>query len=131
MRRNLKTESAPERAVRSTLHRQGHRFRKNHPVRTADRLVKPDIVFTRARLAVFIDGCFWHCCPIHGNQPRANNEYWGPKLRRNVVRDRAVDRSLADEGWSVLRAWEHEDPDRVATRVGRALAEASDSGGRS
>jgi DNA mismatch endonuclease, patch repair protein len=124
MRRNLKTESKPERRIRSVLHRQGFRFRKHHPIRTPERLVKPDIVFTRARLAIFVDGCFWHCCPVHGNEPRANTDYWGPKLKRNVDRDRAVDRALTEAGWIVLRAWEHEDPDAVVTRIRGALAEA-------
>ena len=121
MRRNRRTDSAAEAAVRSALHRRGHRFRKQLPIRTAERVVRPDIVFARAGVAVFIDGCFWHCCPTHGSQPKANTAYWDPKLRRNVARDRAVDRALADAGWTVLRAWEHEDADAVAARVEEAL----------
>lgn len=121
MRRNRRTDSGPELRLRSVLHRQGHRFRTHLAIRTPERLVRPDIVFTRARLAVFIDGCFWHCCPLHGTQPKANTGYWKPKLERNVVRDRAVDRALTEAGWVVLRAWEHEDPEAVAKRVGYAL----------
>jgi DNA mismatch endonuclease (patch repair protein) len=121
MRRNLKTDSGPEAKVRSRLHRRGRRFRKHLAIRTRDRMVRPDIVSTRARLAVFVDGCFWHCCPEHGNQPRANTDYWRPKLERNVARDRAVDAALACTGWTVLRAWEHEDPEAVADRVEEAL----------
>jgi DNA mismatch endonuclease, patch repair protein len=122
MRRNLRSGTRPEVLVRSELHRRGLRFRKDLPLRLSDRVVRPDIVFTRARLAVFIDGCFWHACPIHGNQPRANTDYWGPKLARNVARDRAVDAALAAAGWQVLRVWEHEDPVASADRVNEVLA---------
>lgn len=122
MRRNRKVDSKPEVALRSMLHRRGYRFRKHLPVRTAERLIKPDIVFTRTKLAVFVDGCFWHCCPSHGTQPRANTDYWGPKLARNVARDKAVNKALKDAGWRVIRAWEHDDPRDVADRVERALA---------
>lgn len=117
MRQNRRADSKPEVAVRSILHRRGRRFRKHLPIRTPHRLVRPDIVFPRHRLAVFIDGCFWHCCPAHGNQPDVNTNYWRPKLARNVERDRQVDRALAEEGWDVVRAWEHEDPHVVADRV--------------
>ncbi|MEJ7656965.1 MAG: very short patch repair endonuclease [Thermoleophilaceae bacterium] len=122
MRRNRGTDSEPELRLRSVLHRHGHRFRTHLAIRTPDRLIRPDIVFTRARLAVFVDGCFWHCCPVHGNQPKANTDYWRPKLERNIARDRAVDRALTDAGWMVLRAWEHEDPGAVAKRVGDLLS---------
>lgn len=69
--------------------------------------VKPDIVFTRARVAVFVDGCFWHSCPQHGRRPTSNQEYWVAKLDGNVARDRRVDQALLAEGWVVLRLWEH------------------------
>lgn len=88
--------------------------------------MRPDVVFPRRRIAVFVDGCFWHCCPIHGNEPRANTDYWGPKLARNVARDRAVDEALLADGWTVIRAWEHEEPASIADRVARALAEVAD-----
>ena len=122
MRRNRRADSGPELRLRSALHQQGYRFRTHLAIRTPSRLVRPDIVFTRARLAVFVDGCFWHCCPIHGNQPKANTGYWRPKLKRNVARDRAVDQALTEAGWSVLRAWEHEDPAGAARRVAEALS---------
>lgn len=121
MRRNRRTDSGPEAAVRSALHHRGLRFRKQFPIRTSERVVRPDITFTRARLAVFIDGCFWHRCPTHGNQPKANTFYWGPKLRRNVERDHEVDLALASAGWTVLRAWEHEPAEEVADRIEVAL----------
>lgn len=124
MRRNPRRDTRPEAALRSELHRRGLRFRKDLPIRAPDRVVRADIVFTRARLAVFVDGCFWHACPIHGTEPQANTDYWRPKLARNVARDRAVDQALTEAGWRVLRAWEHEDPAEVAGRVELTLAEA-------
>ncbi|MCK9249982.1 MAG: very short patch repair endonuclease [Solirubrobacteraceae bacterium] len=121
MRANPRRDTKPEIAVRSALHRRGLRFRKDHPVRVPGRTVRPDVVFTRQRVAVFIDGCFWHSCPIHGTTPRTNSDYWVPKLQRNVERDRTVDRLLADAGWTVIRAWEHEDVQAVVERVRSAL----------
>ena len=79
------------------LHRARSTLSKGPRRSDLRRVVRPDVVFTRARLAVFVDGCFWHCCPVHGNQPRANTDYWGPKLERNVHRDRAVDCALDRE----------------------------------
>jgi DNA mismatch endonuclease (patch repair protein) len=121
MRRNPRRDTGPELAVRSELHRRGLRFRTNLAVRLSGRVVRPDISFTRPRLAVFIDGCFWHACPVHGNQPRANVEYWQPKLARNVARDRVVDAALVEAGWRVLRAWEHEPVPQIVARVEEAL----------
>jgi DNA mismatch endonuclease (patch repair protein) len=117
MRRNPRRDTRPEVALRSELHRRGLRFRKDLPLRAPGRVVRPDVAFTRARVAIFVDGCFWHVCPVHGNQPRVNTDYWRPKLARNVARDRAVDSALQAAGWRVLRAWEHEPPASVADRV--------------
>jgi DNA mismatch endonuclease, patch repair protein len=125
MTRNRKRDTRPERAVRSALHARGLRFRVDHRLRLPELAVRPDIVFTRARLAVFIDGCFWHACPEHGTTPTRNVEYWAPKLRRNVDRDRRVDHALAEAGWFILRAWEHEDVDCVVDRVLTALDSAA------
>jgi DNA mismatch endonuclease (patch repair protein) len=125
MRRNPRRDTGPEMAVRSELHRRGLRFRKDLPLRVPGRVVRPDVVFTRARLAVFVDGCFWHRCPEHGNVPRANGAYWQPKLERNVARDRAVGAALGEAGWRVLRAWEHEAPAVVADRVLAVLTGSS------
>src|SRR4051794_30299819 len=80
MRRNRRRDTGPELAVRRLLHHMGLRYRVDHAIRTPHRIVRPDLVFTRVRLAVFVDGCFWHCCPEHGNAPRANTAYWAPKL---------------------------------------------------
>lgn len=117
MRRNPRRDTKPERQLRSALHRGGLRFRKDYGVRAGGRLIRPDIVFTKLRLAVFVDGCFWHCCPEHGNEPRRNVSYWGPKLRRNVARDREIDRALTEEGWSIIRVWEHEDPEKASAAI--------------
>jgi DNA mismatch endonuclease, patch repair protein len=117
MQQVKRRDSRAEVALRSELHRRGLRFRVDLPIHLPERTVRPDVVFTRARLAVFVDGCFWHCCPEHGNEPKANTDYWQPKLARNVARDRSVDAALAASAWQVLRAWEHEAPAAVAERV--------------
>lgn len=123
MRGNRRVDTAPEIAVRRALHRAGHRFRKDFSITAGNVRVRPDVVFTRARLAVFIDGCFWHGCPTHGNQPKANAEYWRLKLRRNAERDARVNAALIADGWGVIRVWEHEDPLAVERKVAARLAE--------
>lgn len=126
---NRRTDTRPEVAVRSELHRRGLRFRKNFLLRVGGTRVRPDIVFTRRRVAVFVDGCYWHGCPVHASTPMVNREYWEPKLAANVSRDRRVDDALRDSGWSVIRAWEHESPVDVADRVvTRIRAEGSAAG---
>lgn len=106
-------DTKPEVTVRSALHRRGYRFRKDYAVRLDGKLIRPDIAFTRRKVAVFIDGCFWHCCPEHGRQPGVNGEYWSPKLKGNVERDQRQTASLQNAGWEVLRFWEHEDTDAI------------------
>ncbi|MFY1654006.1 very short patch repair endonuclease [Solwaraspora sp. WMMB762] len=113
LRRQPRTSTKPELLLRRELHRRGLRFRI-HDARLPGR---PDVVFTRARLAVFVDGCFWHCCPEHGTLPRNNRDWWQAKLDRNVARDRAKDAALADLGWTVLHVWEHEATAAAADRV--------------
>jgi len=83
--------------------------------------VRPDFVFPRSRVAVFVDGCFWHCCPAHGAIPRANADYWSPKLARNRERDQEVTSALEKADWTVVRAWEHESPTEAAAKVVNAL----------
>ena len=116
MQGNRSTDTRPEVALRAALHRRGLRFRKHHPPLPGLH-ARADVVFTRARVAVFVDGCFWHRCPQHGTQPRTNAAWWQAKLDRNVERDRRVDRALAESGWRVVRVWEHEAPDEVARCV--------------
>jgi DNA mismatch endonuclease, patch repair protein len=127
MRANKRINTRPEAAVRSALHRQGRRFRKHVRIDTGEAQVRPDVVFTRQKLAVFIDGCFWHGCPDHGTTPRANATYWQSKLSRNKERDVYVDRALRQAGWTVLRLWEHVPAEEAAEAVVTALGERTDS----
>ncbi len=122
MRRNRKRNTRPEVALRSELHVRGARFRANLLVRVDELTVRPDVVFTKRKVAVFVDGCFWHGCPEHGNVPRRNIEYWRPKLERNVRRDRLVNQRLAAAGWEVVRGWEHEPVSSIADAVMRAVS---------
>jgi DNA mismatch endonuclease (patch repair protein) len=124
MRRNPSADTKCEVAVRSALHVAGLRFRKGLRLMVGDVKVRPDVVFTKARVAVFIDGCYWHCCPQHGTQPLHNAAYWSSKLARNVARDQRVTAALTEHGWQVIRAWEHEDPEVVAERVAAAVRNA-------
>lgn len=117
MRANGRRDTRPEIEVRRRLHGLGHRFFVDRTIRLPERRVRPDIVFPRRRLAVFIDGCFWHACPEHGTRPEWNAEYWTAKLKRNVERDRAVDQDLRAAGWLPLRYWEHERPEAVAAHI--------------
>ena len=92
MRANRRTDTKPELALRHALHRLGYRYRKDYRLDLdGGRRVRPDIAFTARKVAVFVDGCFWHACPEHGSKPRANEWYWGPKLIKNVERDRIND----------------------------------------
>ncbi len=122
MRANRRTDTKPELALRSALHRMGYRYRKDHRLDLdAGVRVRPDIVFTRRRVAVFVDGCFWHVCPEHGKNPVVNEWYWTPKLRRNIERDRAANTALAAAGWQVVRVWEHESLEAAISAVIAAL----------
>jgi DNA mismatch endonuclease (patch repair protein) len=86
---------------------------------------RPDIIFPKVRVAVFVDGCFWHQCPQHGTEPRTNSGYWAAKLDRNVARDRRNDAALEAAGWRVVRVWEHESPSGGADRVVAVLTDHS------
>ena len=107
MKANRRTNTKPELALRSALHAMGYRYRKDLRLDLPRRRVRPDIAFTSRKVAVFVDGCFWHACPDHGSQPKNNEWYWSPKLQKNVERDRAADQALTDAGWTVVRLWEH------------------------
>jgi DNA mismatch endonuclease, patch repair protein len=123
MQGNRSRDTRPEAAVRSALHRAGLRFRKH--VRPLPGLrCEADVVFARQKVALFVDGCFWHGCPVHGKTPKGNRLYWSAKIARNVARDQRNDAALAGAGWVVVRAWEHEDPAEVVSRVQFALAAA-------
>ncbi|RUL89972.1 very short patch repair endonuclease [Verrucosispora sp. FIM060022] len=124
MSRMPRSRTKPEMSVRRELHRRGLRFRANHPGLPG----RPDIAFTRARLAVFVDGCFWHLCPEHAVLPKNNATWWREKLERNVLRDREKDEALTALGWTVLHFWEHEDPVAVADVVEQLWRERCRSG---
>lgn len=123
MRANRRRDTAPEVALRRGLHRQGLRFRKDARIATISRPVTVDVAFPALRLAIFVDGCFWHSCPAHSTVPKANADYWIPKLSENVARDRRNDRDLAEAGWTVLRLWEHQPVDEMVTRVATVAEE--------
>jgi DNA mismatch endonuclease (patch repair protein) len=102
-------------AVRRELHRRGRRYFVQRAVLPGRR--RADLVFPRAKVAVYVDGCFWHSCPEHATKPKTNAAWWRDKLARNVERDRKTDQDLGDAGWEVVRVWEHEDPSAAADRI--------------
>ncbi|WP_287118250.1 very short patch repair endonuclease [Mesorhizobium sp.] len=116
MARTAQRDNRKERALRSILHRRGLRFRVHGRLLEGSRRTV-DIVFARARVAVFIDGCFWHDCPIHGTSPTNNAAWWRAKIDANVARDRDTDARLVESGWTVVRIWEHEDLSVAADRI--------------
>jgi DNA mismatch endonuclease (patch repair protein) len=129
MRRQPSRDTPIELAFRRILHSRGLRFRV-HQRPLADVSRTADIVFGPARVAVYVDGCFWHGCPDHYIEPRSNSEYWLPKIEGNRRRDADTDARLADAGWVSFRVWEHEDLDDAADRLLTVLA-ARRAGARS
>lgn len=121
MRSNRRRDTRPELAIRRLLHARGLRYRVDMAPWSNKRR-RADIVFARQRLAVFIDGCFWHGCPEHATTPATNTDYWQPKLARNIERDRETDAMAQAEGWKVLRIWEHVPPEEAV----RLILEARD-----
>jgi DNA mismatch endonuclease (patch repair protein) len=112
-----RADTKPEVALRSALHRAGLRFRKDLRLDAGGIKPRPDVVFTKQRVAVFVDGCFWHSCPEHGREPRVNTDYWTPKLMRNRERDRTQTRALSAHGWTVVRLWEHQPLEEMTRAV--------------
>ncbi len=127
MRANRGRDTGPELALRRALHARGLRYRVDHPL-PFDRRRRADILFTRAKVAVFIDGCFWHGCPEHGTMPRTNSAFWSAKIARNRSRDADTNARLQEAGWLVLRFWEHEPPERGAATVLRAVQRSLNAG---
>jgi DNA mismatch endonuclease, patch repair protein len=122
MRAQRERDTGIEREIRSRLHARGLRFRVHRRLLAGSRR-EVDVVFPGAKVAVFVDGCFWHGCPEHGTWPRNNAAFWREKIEGNVRRDRDTDARLQDEGWTVVRVWEHEAPaDAAAHRRGRRAA---------
>jgi DNA mismatch endonuclease (patch repair protein) len=127
MQRQARRDTAPELALRRELWRRGLRYRVDvAPIRGRRRA---DVVFTRAKVAVYVDGCFWHRCPLHATTPKTNQEWWTAKLDANVARDRATDENLSAAGWTVVRVWEHEEPTAAASRVEAAARAGGGRGG--
>ncbi|MCS5733774.1 very short patch repair endonuclease [Herbiconiux daphne] len=116
MQSNRARDTKPELLVRRILHAQGFRYRVDWRPSPQSR-TRADIAFTRQRVLVFIDGCFWHGCPTHATFPKTNQSYWLPKLAQNRVRDAAANKLLESLGWIVLRYWEHENPSAVAAHI--------------
>jgi len=116
MSRQSSRDTGPERALRRALFAAGLRYRVHHLVSLRPRR-HADIAFTRAKVAVFVDGCYWHGCPAHGTSPKANSEWWKAKIERNRLRDRDTDERLMAEGWLAARVWEHENPIEAAAKI--------------
>lgn len=117
MRSNRRRDTRPELEVRRLLHAKGLRYRVDYAPDRGHLRNRADVVFTRARVAVFVDGCYWHGCPEHHRMPKANRGYWSAKVERNAERDRRVTAMLGASGWTVLRFWEHEPAAEVADAV--------------
>ncbi|WP_393100439.1 very short patch repair endonuclease [Streptomyces sp. LN325] len=120
MSRQARKDTSAELAVRRLLHAAGLRYRVEYPVPGMARR-RIDVAFTRAKVAVLIDGCFWHGCPEHATYPKANADWWRKKLDRNMARDRETTDHLAAQGWTVLRFWEHQAAEEVVVLVRAAV----------
>lgn len=121
MSRIRSRDTLPEMLLRRTLWRMGLRYRLRSTLPG-----RPDIVFSSEKLAVFVDGCFWHGCPTHFRAPKTRAEYWSPKIDANIARDRRNDEALHASGWHVCRLWEHEietNPEASARKVAALLLE--------
>ncbi|WP_268915922.1 very short patch repair endonuclease [Actinomadura logoneensis] len=120
MQSNKGRDTRPELALRRAVHALGMRYRVSaRPLPGVRRTA--DLLFTRAHVAVFLDGCFWHGCPEHHTKSATNADYWAEKVRRNRERDAETDRLLAEAGWKVIRVWEHEDPVQAAQHVAQVV----------
>lgn len=116
MQANKGRDTLPELALRRAVHARGLRYRvSTRPLPSLRRTA--DMVFSRAKVAVFLDGCFWHGCPEHHTVAKANSAYWADKVETNRRRDRETDDRLLANGWLVVRIWEHEDIASAADRV--------------
>jgi DNA mismatch endonuclease, patch repair protein len=115
MRASKQRDTAIEIALRSELHARNLRFRLHHKLPELRGAI--DIAFPRSRVAIFVDGCFWHFCPVHKTIPKANREWWLNKLKTNRARDQKISRRLIKSGWIVFRVWEHENMRQVAKRI--------------
>lgn len=129
MQSNRGRDTAPELAIRRAAHALGLRYRVScRPLSSLRRTA--DLVFTRAKVAVFVDGCFWHGCPRHHTVAKTNASFWAQKVRSNRDRDADTNRQLVAAGWTVVRVWEHEDPVEAAARIRRVVLRLSTPGSR-
>lgn len=130
MRRQRSRDTAIEMELRRVLFAAGLRYRVHRrPMKGVRR--EADVVFGPARVAVFVDGCFWHGCPEHGTWPKNNAEFWREKIEGNQARDRDTDARLAEAGWLAVRVWEHEDAEAAAARIETMVAKRrGDKGSR-
>jgi DNA mismatch endonuclease, patch repair protein len=120
MQGNRSRDTSPELALRRELHKLGLRYRVNiRPIGTWRGTA--DVVFTRRRVVVFVDGCFWHGCPDHYKAPKTTGDFWQNKLVGNVTRDRLVQERLEEAGWEVIRVWEHESPAEAAAQIAETI----------
>lgn len=109
-------DTVPEKALRTELYKKGLRYRVDtRPIKELNR--RADIVFRSTKVAIFVDGCFWHGCPIHGTQAKANAEFWKNKIKRNQERDAETNQLLKKAGWKVIRVWEHENPEKAGEKI--------------
>ena len=113
-------DTRAEMRIRHLLHARLFRYRVDFPVLNRPRR-RADLAFTKAHVAVFIDGCFWHGCPIHGTWPKANADFWREKIETNRRRDLDTNQRLEAEGWRVIRVWEHEDPEQAAIHIAKVV----------
>lgn len=118
MRHNRGKNTKPEIMLRKALWKKGLRYRLHYKLAG-----KPDVVFVSSRVAVFVDGCFWHGCTVHKNPPKTNERFWKEKIRRNIDRDKVVNEELRSQGWKIFRVWEHDIGDGL-DRVVRSIAKA-------
>ena len=119
MSRIRSKNTGPEIMLRRALFQKGLRYKVKSLLAG-----KPDIVFSTARVAIFVDGCFWHGCPDHSRSPKTNAEYWGPKIEKNILKDATATLSLVRDGWLVIRLWEHQIKDDVegcAIKIARVV----------
>jgi len=120
MQANKGRDTKPELALRRAVHALGLRYRVSaRPIPTIRRTA--DLVFTKVKVAVFLDGCFWHGCPEHHTKAATNAEFWAEKVQRTRERDAETDRILTEAGWTVIRVWEHEDPKRAALHIAQKV----------
>jgi DNA mismatch endonuclease (patch repair protein) len=121
MKSQRQRDTAAETALRSLLHRRGLRFRVHYALPSLRR--RADIAFPRLRIAVFVDGCFWHGCPEHGTWPKQNADWWRAKIEMNQRRDADTDAKLEAQGWQVVRVWEHDATETAAVAIADVVQE--------